>query len=188
MSESIYRYYVFYQTNKRIRIGKYETDFNEKALLIQSIFRGNKIRSKLNNILIKLPDDIQRIILKSVREDYYNTKRNNLIEIIINNRLLKFLTPTYSIFNIPHDLLYFTDHHNTYESYFLEINKLYSLLNKYFCIIKFNTTIKKLYNLTKIRWNVYNISNAPNEAVEFMELYKYINYTYSLDQNYRNFV
>ena len=178
MPDSIYRYYVFYQTNKRIRICKYEPGFNEKALLIQSIFRGNKIRSKLTNILLKLPDDIQRIILNKVRQDYYNTKRNNVIERIINNRLLKLVTPTYSIFNIPHGLLYFTDHYNTYESYFLEINKLYSLLNKYFCIIKFNTTIKKLYNLTKIRWNVYNISNAPNEAVEFMELYRGINYTY----------
>ena len=158
--------YVLDKTTKRIRKCKnkkcfnelctihYKKLINEKTLLIQSIFRGNKIRSKLNNILVKLPDDIQRIIIKNVREDHYNTKRNNVIEKIINNRLVKLLNPGT-------DFIYY---YNNQSSYFLEINKISFLLKKYSSIIKLNKTIENLFRLTKMHQNIYGISYVPNEA------------------------
>ena len=167
--------YVLDKTTKRIRKCKnkkccnelctihYKKLINKNALLIQSVFRGNKIRSKLNNILVKLPDDIQRIIIKNVREDYYNTKKNNIIDKIINNRVLKLL-------NTGNDV------NNRKSSYFLEINKICRLLNKYSSIIK-DETIVNLFYLTKMyeRVDEYGILVVPYAAVEFVELVE-VNY------------
>jgi len=50
--------------------------FKKHALKIQSIYRGNKTRSKLNNIYCKLPDEIQRKIIFHVREAYLLEKHH----------------------------------------------------------------------------------------------------------------
>jgi len=170
--------YVFDQTTKRTRKCKnkkclrelctihYKMFYNDSIIIIQSIFRGNKIRSKLNNIFLKLPEEIRHIVIERIREDYHNTKRNNIIENIINNRLIILLDISYQEFNF----------YEQESLYFFEINKLYNLLNKYFCIIKLNKNIKQLYNLTKLRHYMIDGSGSINPALQFLILYKDINY------------
>jgi len=170
--------YIFDTTTKRTRKCKnkkclrelctihYKMFYNDSIIIIQSIFRGNKVRSKLNNIFFKLPEEIRHIVIENIREDYYNTKRNNIIVNIINNRLIILLGISYNEF-------YFYEQENLY---FLEINKLYILLNKYFCIIKLNKNIKKLYNLTKLRHYTIDNSGSINPTLQFLILYKDINY------------
>ena len=51
------------------------------ALIIQKYYKGYKQRKILNNVYKKLPEDIQRKIVKIIREKYYY---NNYITLIGN--------------------------------------------------------------------------------------------------------
>lgn len=50
--------------------------YNKYATKIQTCYKGYKKRIYLNNIYIKLPRDVQNLILYFVRYDFYTQKKN----------------------------------------------------------------------------------------------------------------
>jgi hypothetical protein len=57
------------------------------AIIIQKYYRAYKNKKILNNIYLKLPDDLQRKIVFHIREEYYYNKYKKSIINIIDNRL-----------------------------------------------------------------------------------------------------
>jgi len=111
--------------------------FDKSAVIIQKCFIGWKLRQKMNNIFLKLPDDLQRKIMWYNREPYYLEKYHyKPIRNILNaryNQLSKdpyWKHETWSIsFNIA-------------TTYYNQIISVYKLFNKYFSI-----TLSKYDNL-----------------------------------------
>ena len=65
----------FYINKKPICAFHYSYYKTEYALTIQRYYKGYKIRKLLNNVYKKLPCDIQKIIVKFVREPHYYYKK-----------------------------------------------------------------------------------------------------------------
>lgn len=116
---------------------------------LQSIYRGNKTRQKLNNIFYKLPTDIQKIVLYYINEEYI-VKMNNKIQKLIVNKLYKFHdNRVYNIFlNYPKknffstvnnrftvDLYTKLNEGTKYQDFLKQFNQLIYLLKKYHDII-----------------------------------------------------
>ena len=122
---------------------------------LQSIYRGNKTRQKLNNIFYKLPIDVQKIVLYYLN-DKYIVKMNNKIQKIIVNKLYKFHdNRVYNIFlNYPKknffstvnnrfvvDLYTKLNEGTKYQAFLKQFNYLIYLLQKYHNIINYTILI-----------------------------------------------
>lgn len=65
----------------------YKYYMNDYVITIQKYYRAYKNKKVLNNIYLKLPDDLQRKIVYHMREEvYYNKYKKSIIK-IIDNRL-----------------------------------------------------------------------------------------------------
>lgn len=108
----------------------------EIIIVIQKMYRGYKCRKKINNIYIKLPDDIQQIILNYVREDFYYKRYCNNIYTLINKRFI--------FHNIVNSSLIQTTDEYILNIFKQDINPVFYLYNKYFDIVYYinNTNIK----------------------------------------------
>ena len=93
---------------------------------IQKIFRGYKTRKKINNIFIKLPTDIQKIIIHKINTPVYYVRYYNTINKIVDKRINNFLYSTNKKFDIEY------------------INDCYYYVIKYHSIININE-IKLFY-------------------------------------------
>jgi predicted small metal-binding protein len=60
---------------------------NDYVIIIQKYYRAYKNKKVLNNIYLKLPDDLQRKIVFHMREEYNYNKYKKAIINIIDNRL-----------------------------------------------------------------------------------------------------
>lgn len=113
-------------------------------LIIQSIYRGNKIRNivKYYNLL---PNDIQKIIIKYIRKDYYYNKYKNVLNKIIYKKILNiyflegyfFILLDYIYYNSYRDLSFIFSDINGINNYITYLIHAYYLLNKYHSVIKF---------------------------------------------------
>ena len=131
-------------------------------LLIQSIFRGNKIRNKLNNIYSKLPDELQRLIISKGREYLSYNKYKKAINNIINKKINKIKLKNLNNFNE--------------ELYFIDLSHLCSLLNKYYCIYDENIINNNiyLYKLVRHLIVIYDYNNDNNDYTNnYFKLIKY---------------
>jgi len=145
--------------------------FNKLALKIQSVYRGNKIRNKLNNIFCKLPDEIQRKIIFHIREFYflerhhYSVIRNILDKKSKNvqnlsNKLKLSYNPTEIIDNVQ------------------LITHIYNLYIKYNLITSLDgiSLLKnRVFELKHINFNIYennyDNSNFSNEDLKKLSLF-----------------
>ena len=144
-------------------------------ILIQSVFRANKVRTKLNNIYLKLPDDLQRLIISKGREylNYFNFKKT--INNIINKKFKNILNNIYS----KHILVFPRYDFSVFPPEYLNlVYNLSLLLNKYNNIYKFNNNNIDFYKIIKTLIS-YSISDL--YYIEFMKynnLYKELKYYY----------
>mgnify|MGYP007047696789 CR=1 FL=1 len=147
----------------------YNILYKKHILYIQSKFRGNKVRNKLNNIYCLLPIDIQKIIIKNMREYYYINKYNNTVCNIINNRLNDLIYSNYTV-NIIYNRLtqpILTNYMNV-DIFINNLYKIYLLMNKNNKIIIHNKKFNKQNILILIK-------------LSFIIKYTYINNNINLD-------
>ena len=130
--------------------------YNDVVSLIQARFIGNKIRSKIKNILVKLPDDIQRIIINKIRQDYYYRNYHKILNKIIYKKVVDdfyyagyiYTILDYGEYNMYRDLNeIFHDNLIDFSKYVSKLVLIYQLLNKYFEILNINTFIYKKLNI-----------------------------------------
>ena len=74
--------------NKKLCIIHGRMLFNKTTIIIQKNFRAFKIRQKLNNIVNKLPRDLQQKIIWHIREQYYIEREHKIIQNILNKKAL----------------------------------------------------------------------------------------------------
>ena len=102
--------------------------FNYSILYIQKMYIGYRTRRKLKNIFVKLPNDLQNIVLWYMREPIYIKRYYNVISKILDRKII----------NI-------TISENSYD-YYRKISNVYTLYTKYINITSiFNTML--LYRL-----------------------------------------
>lgn len=77
----------FILNNKRCCRFHYNYYMQKYAIIIQKYYRAYKNKKILNNIYLKLPDDLQRKIVFHIREEHYYNKYKKSIINIIDNRL-----------------------------------------------------------------------------------------------------
>ena len=157
--------YVLDKTNKRYRKCKnnicfdnicfdnicyihYSIKYKNIAILIQSIFRGNKIRNKIKNIYNLLPYDIQRKIIFHVRIDHNYYKYKKVINNIINKKVFTLPLIIGNILNNDNYLINITT-----------ITHIFFLINKYFNIYQSIDSITFMLNLViKALNEIYTIN------------------------------
>jgi len=107
--------------------------FNREATYIQSVWRAHVVRHKMNNIFLRLDEDIQRKIIWHMREQRLIEKHHHApIKNILNKRVIKLFyvkgnsaIEAYFDKSIPH----FTD--RNCQQYYREATNLYNLYSKY---------------------------------------------------------
>lgn len=77
----------FILNNKRCCKFHYNYYMQKYAIIIQKYYRAYKNKKIINNIFLKLPDDLQRKIVFHMREEFHYNKYKKCIENIIYNRL-----------------------------------------------------------------------------------------------------
>jgi len=153
-------------------------------LLIQSIYRGNKIRNIIN-YLILLPDEIQRIIIDYYRIDYKYKKFKKILNKIICKKSLNiiytegyfFMLLDYIQYNNYCDLIYiFNDNIEGINSYINKLINIYYLLNKYYKILKFdkNLHIFKNYYILAKSYHLFNNIKLNNIMKKYIKNYKHL--------------
>lgn len=132
---------------------------NINILKIQKIYKGYKTRKKINNIFIKLPNDLQKIIINYLNiQHYYNRYYNTLNNIIIKktNNLLNYKNNQNNKCNINY------------------IIQSYNYFNKYNLVMNINT-LKYIYVLTE------ELLNNVNEYI-----YNYFNNNFDVNLFFNN--
>tara|TARA_Y100000389_G_C17347264_1_gene456513 strand:- start:300 stop:905 length:606 start_codon:yes stop_codon:yes gene_type:complete len=99
--------------NKRCCGFHYKYYMNDYVVTIQKYYRAYKNKKVLNNIYLKLPDDLQRKIVFHMREEVYYNRYKKSIKNIIDNRLKK-------LENIVVNKFSFNSHDNRLITYLLE--------------------------------------------------------------------
>ena len=149
----------FYINKKPICYFHYSYYRSNYVIIIQKYYKGYKQRKLLNIIYKRLPDDIQRKILKIIREKYYYNNYIKLIGNIIEKKINNTLSCIENKLNIidttnPYLMEELYNYFNCNNENFYKNFKLYS--NYYYCL-------KKKYELEK-------------------------NYSNELEKNYSNFM
>ena len=162
--------------NKNLKIDcctlHYKLMYEKYIILIQKVFRGNKIRNKLDNIYKKLPDELQRIVVNKAREDISYNNYKKMINNIINNRINNIINNT--IYD-NYYTSYVVDLRINVNLYYKNISKVCLLVNKYYSIY---TNIDISYRYYKIVSSIlyYEQFLIPNEykseIIKYCNLYK----------------
>jgi hypothetical protein len=137
--------------------------FDNSSIIIQRYFLGYKLRQKMKNIFLKLPDDLQRKIIWYIREAYYLEKHHyKPIRIILKKQYCKLSVDPYWRSN-PNGGTSL----NKAILYYIQITNIYKLYYKYNSIT-FPEYDKWLYDATErvksslaldIRYGVFNQKN-----------------------------
>ena len=122
--------------------------FTNSVLYIQKIYIGNKTRRKLKNIFVKLPTDLQNMVLWHMRRPLYIKRYHKVISNILDAKINQYIFIT----NI-------TLVENSYD-YYRNISNIYTLYTKYISIASKSAT-DMLYRsqlglLDKFRRFMYN--------------------------------
>jgi len=110
--------------------------FNKEATYIQSVWRAHVVRNKMNNIFLRLDDDMQRKIIWHMREQYFIEKHHHAPIRNILNKRVKDLFNVKETAKCATGTLYFatsvpslTD--RTCQQYYSKVTTLYNLYTKY---------------------------------------------------------
>ena len=151
--------------------------FSRDCVIIQKYYRGYKQRKTLKNIYNKLPDDIQKIIIKFIRQNYYNKKYYKYINNIITRKVEK---------------LYFNNYIQNMRSVsFAYIDNIFYLCGKYYKIIDY-TILKYIYEISRpleeyllllipnefFDNDIANMTALYNEYYKFFQLINFENITF----------
>lgn len=172
-------YNLYWLENKQVCKFHYIYYNNKYALIIQKIYKGYKQRKIIKNIFIKLPEDIQHIILSYVKRDYYYNKYFKTIHNIVENKVIKSINIiSYNLNKI--DLINPGRMHNLYIRLNNNENTIinnFELYKKYYIILKNNSYLNK-----------YLIPNTIDDLYYFINHIRYGNYSnlYNLLYNYLN--
>lgn len=140
---------------------------NDKIIKIQKIFRAYKARKKIKNIYIKLPRDIQCVILYYINLPIYYNNYYKKIKNIVNKKIKKLLYYDYSL-NNKLSIDYISDCYYYINKYHLVMNinelKILFVLNEELGIIVNNY----IYNYLNYQMdiNIWN-NSAFNEIINF---------------------
>ena len=74
--------------NKKFCTFHYKYYSNYYATIIQKIYRSYKCRKIINNIYIKLPNDLQNKIINYIREKYYYQKYLKKLDTLVSKKLI----------------------------------------------------------------------------------------------------
>ena len=161
----------------------YKYYMNNYVITIQKYYRAYKNKKVVNNIYLKLPDDLQRKIVFHMREEIYYNKYKKSIKNIIDNRL------KISKIDIENKFVYTKDNYRLMNSLLVEENRKLLLTNinlykKYSKLLNFEN-----YDIYSIKYYIYiklldyekNINNAyMNNNFEIITAF-YINNIYNID-------
>ena len=177
-------YNLYWLENKQVCKFHYNYYNNKYALIIQKIYKGYKQRKIIKNIFIKLPEDIQHIILSYVKRDYYYNKYLKTIHNIVENKVIKSINIISSNLN-KIDLINPGRMHNLYTKLNDNENTIinsFKLYKKYYITLKNNSYLKKklipnmLHDLCNfINHITYGITYSNNSNLCNLLLY-YLNY------------
>lgn len=153
-------------------------------LLIQSIYRGSKIRNIIN-YLILLPDEIQRIIIDYCRIDYKYKKYKKILNKIISKKYLDiiytegyfFILLDYIDYNNYRNLIYIFNYNiDGINSYIDKLINIYYLLNKYYKILKFqnNLHIFNNYYILAKSYHLFDDIELKNVMKKYIKNYKHL--------------
>ena len=152
------------------------------ALIIQKYYKGYKIRKKIKNIYIKLPDDLQEKISYIINREHYYKKYKKLVAKLVINKIVNLC----NILQCKMILLDLTRENsvNSFYDYFIKnrYNIIYStfdLYTKYYEVIKYSENLHSILNivLRKYRNILDNLSNTNREVFLLMRsIYKDINF------------
>ena len=172
----------FYINNKPVCYFHYSYYKTVYALIIQKYYKGYKQRKLLNIVYKRLPDDIQRKIVKIVRENYYY---NNYIK-LIGKIVVKRLNNTFLIIENKVNTINTTnpvlmeelyDYFNYNNEDFYKNIKLYS---KYYYCLKKNYILQENYSyfITNLYFKIVNLENT-----NYQHLYYLLNNIYFKMEN-----
>jgi hypothetical protein len=157
---------------------------SKSAIIIQKIYRGYKARKYINNIYIRLPYDVQKIVNFYIREDHYIKKYNSLINNIVSKKIelcLNYMCENiniYNNYNFPVGQTvtnYITFIYNNYEY----IEKNFKLYFKYKKVLDKEDTILRRYTIFRPYINRHvNIHGKINILFHFYRTIKISLYYY----------
>ena len=126
--------------------------FTDSVIYIQKMYIGYRTRCKLKNIFVKLPTDLQKMILWYIRRPLYIKRYHKTISNILNKK----------ISNI-------TIYEQNYD-YYHRISNIYTLYTKYISITSGFSTFR-LYNLQSHFLNMFK--RFVQDHVSFDDLQTY---------------
>ena len=175
----------FYINNKPVCHFHYSYYKTAYALIIQKYYKGYKQRKLLNILYKRLPDDIQRKIIKIIREKYYYNNYikliGNIVEKKINNTLIIIENRLNTINTTNPDLMEELYNYFNYNNQnFYKNMKLYS--NYYYCLKEKNDLKEKYSNfITNFYFKIVNLKNS-----NYQRFYYLLNTIYFKIENYFN--
>ena len=170
--------------NKNYCYMHFQKTYNSFIIKIQKIFRGFKIRKKLNNIYKKLPEDIQNLIISYIRRDI-NKQYLLAVNRVINKKIL-FIDDLFT--SLLPNYIYNENINN------IIINKLiniYNLFNKnytYFDLSLYYLYFIKLYIFAKYFIWVYSENNIIYLKVDLISIRNYLLRNLFLNQQIKLYI
>ena len=136
-----------------------------KILIIQSYYRGNKLRNKMKYFIL-LPDDIRKIIINYIKKYYYYNKYKIILNKIIYKKTINiyylegyfYTLLDYIYYNNYRDLSYIFSNIIGINIYIDKLINIYYLLNKYNKILNLNLNIYKQYLFNNIVYKYLNLN------------------------------
>ena len=135
-------------------ITTYKNCLHNYATKIQSFYRSYKKRKYLNNIYIKLPDDIQNHILYFIKQEFYLNKLNNKLDVIVSNKINIYIIDFNNKINIDKNLIPFSlltylanDQKNILHIYKLFVKYQSILTYKYYYYNNIINNLENIYTL-----------------------------------------
>ena len=86
---------------KTINLNNIYINNKQYIIIIRNIIGDIQKRKYLNNIYIKLPNDLQNHILYFIKHDFYSEKLNNKLNLIVSNKINNYINDFNNKFDIP---------------------------------------------------------------------------------------
>ena len=171
----------------------FKLKYLKKIIIIQSYYRGYKNRKIINNIYIRLPNDIQKYIQYFINIDLYHKRyykklnsilykntyklfnMNNVNLVNINNRInIDYIIRAYYLFNKYHKIIYMND-----------LKYYYILSENIIDTFSFLYMPNAIDTYNYFNPNIYNSIDMINSNYSFFNLLSYINqFRYNYNKNY----
>ena len=147
------------------------------AKIIQKYYRGYRKRCLLKNIYKKLPEDLQSIIIKHVRKDYYY---HNSLKKILKNKFLEFHKLIYNLYYNDYSTNYYQYNDNPIDLRFNLIRYIFSETKQF---IKIGELYKKYNLIIKNKKEIVDKIKESHKLIK-IKLYQYENSIYNANSSH----